>query len=65
MKAIDMVVQVFLADGEDSGLDSESEQAEGEDNSDESEENKEKELRNKSEIELCKLNPFLSIGFPK
>ena len=65
MKAIDMVVQVFLADGEDSGLDSESEQEEGEDNSDESEENKENKPKNKTEIELCKLNHFISIDFPK
>jgi len=65
MKAIDMVVQVFLADGEDSGLDSESDHAEGEDNSDESEENKENKPRNKSEIELCKSNSLISIDFPK
>lgn len=52
-KASDLAVQVYLADGEHSGLDSESEHEEG----DEKEENKEiqeKIPRKLKEIELCK-----------
>lgn len=57
MKASDLVVQILLAEGEDSGLESESEGAEGEGKQ---EEDKKDQAKSSDQITVCKYLHLLS-----